>query len=52
MGARYLAELCNELECAARQGDVPDAEEQVAGIWEEYKRAQEALMSQVDRETE
>ncbi len=52
VGARNLAELCKELEHVARQGAVPDAEEQVAGIWEEYKRAQEALMSLVQRETE
>ena len=52
VGARNLAALCKELENAARQGAVPDAEEQVTGIWEEYKRAQEALMSQVERKTE
>ncbi len=52
VGARNLAELCNELEQVARQGAVPDAEEQVAGIWEEYKRAREALMSLVERELE
>ena len=52
VGARNLAGLCKELEHAARQGAVPDAEEQVAAIREEYKRAQEALMSQVERETE
>ena len=52
VGARNLAGLCKELEHAARQGAVPDAEEQVAAIREEYRRAQEALMSQVERETE
>ncbi|MEE9281204.1 MAG: response regulator [Myxococcota bacterium] len=48
VGARNLAELCRELEEGARSGEIPDAEECVAGIQSEYNRVHVALMAELD----
>ena len=43
VGALSLAALCETLEAMARSGAVPNAEERVGAISEEYKRVKTAL---------